>query len=828
MRGQGRPDEKRGGARTCVRLALSFWLGVLSLQIASAVRAQPIKLKRSDFFELIRGAAQDTIHTFGNVRFEQSGTEVYCDSAVWIVDSALHLWGAVRFKDGPNLLEADSIVYNLVDSVMNARGSVRYLSEESDLRADSMIYRLKDSTLYATGDSVVLISESDSIRAVGDQAFFDRTRKVMEMLGRPVVRFGYPDSSAERTIVADYIRYEYSQRSAIARGGVELKQHGSIATAACAQLDSDPERIRLYDSADVIWGKNDLSGDFITLLSADGQPVSIEVYGSGEANLIQPDTVHGATAVVEPDTLGAITDTARDTALAGEPVTHTERPTPSSVLNGDQLRFSFTDGKLRRVDSYGQARSLYKPGIDARGMEVRNAASGDSISLFIENDELSRVEVFSSVQGAYSERNPQSAIITDGAPPEHEGRINAGDTVQYRGDYVSFDLLDSSIAMAGRAEVEQGTLFLKADSIMYLTAAKFLKAYAVTEADSTLPDSASAPDTAADLDETHDLGRVTLIDGSQQVDGAYLEFSLNSKKGLIMQSKTGFDQAYYTGAELYRETEEVYFVDDGSYTTCNLDSPHFRFWSKDMKLINGDKVVAKPVVFFVEKIPILIIPYYVFPLRKGRRSGALNFRFGNFNQGGRFVSDVGYYWAASEYWDLLGSFDFYEVSGPIARGRARYNKRYSYNGEVSGQYAWESSFNSSFQEEKSKRWFLTFNHRHPVSQTFDVNAAGSFISDSRFFNDFSDNLEDRLNRSLRSQVNFTKRFGRTSVTGSYIRDENLDTETKRITYPNMSFSLPTLRPFGSPAQGESRKWYHTLTFTYRGDLRRLSDAQNRN
>ena len=79
-----------------------------------------------------------------------------------------------------------------------------------------------------------------------------------------------------------------------------------------------------------------------------------------------------------------------------------------------------------------------------------------------------------------------------------------------------------------------------------------------------------------------------------------------------------------------------------------------------MKMIGKDKVVARPVILYIGDLPVFAVPYYVFPVRKGRHSGFLTFEIGNFERGERFIRNLGYYWAASEYWDLETSLDFYE------------------------------------------------------------------------------------------------------------------------------------------------------------------------
>ena len=90
-------------------------------------------------------------------------------------------------------------------------------------------------------------------------------------------------------------------------------------------------------------------------------------------------------------------------------------------------------------------------------------------------------------------------------------------------------------------------------------------------------------------------------------------------------------------------------------TICDADEPHFHFKSDNLKLIEGKKLIARPVVLHIGRLPILAVPYYVFPLQKGRHSGILPFTLGNIERGERYIRNVGYYWAASEYCPLAKS-----------------------------------------------------------------------------------------------------------------------------------------------------------------------------
>ncbi len=852
---------------------------------ASNTSGAPIKLRNSDAMEMLRGSVDDTIINVGNVRFDQGGAHLYCDSSVWIVDKRLYMWGNVQYREGGRMLTSDSLIYDLIDLVMYATGAVRLKDDESEIWGDSLSYVVADSTLYVTGDSVIIISTSDSMRAVAKEAFIDRSIQRLELLQDARIQLGYPDTTeahtSSRTLSALYIRYEYATGTAVAQNDVVLLDGDSKATGDCAILERDPAKLRLYDNATLVWLQNHVSGEFITVRSVDGKPERVDVYGDAVAlfaetdstvrqvevasELQTPDTAlvtDSATQQTLPDTMNepnipdtSLTSHVEDSTIAEDTIAAEQSLSNANVtskITGAHLAFHFDEGLLKRVDAFGQAYSFYTPATPPGASEITNTASGDSIQLYVEDNLLQKVNAYGSVVGDYIEDHSPRGIARDtlGAP--------AVDSIHYTGERITFDMKDSVITLAGEANVVQKPMSMLADSIIYQTGKRFVKAYAIKQEvtiDTSAIEYTGAEVTGDDVRRTGEdvssdtesparvnpdssqsatddfgvpyLGTVTLQDGGQNVDGAYIEFSLATRKGLIIQSRSEYESAYYTGGELFREKEDVFFVDGGTYTTCDYETPHFHFWSKHMKMIRGEKLIAKPVVFFIEKIPVFALPYYVFPLQKGRRSGILNFRFGNFNRGGRFLANLGYYWAASEYWDIQGWMDYYETSGPAFSAQTRYNKRYSFSGNVGASVAYTSSFNANAQEVKSTRWRINFNHRQTISPTFNLNASGNFLSDSKYFTDFTDNLNDRLNRTLRSQVNFSKRFGRASVNGSYIFDENLDGDKRKTTtFPNLTFSLPSVQIFGSAAPGEKEKWYHTIRSGYSSTLRHFSEGRD--
>jgi len=101
-----------------------------------------------------------------------------------------------------------------------------------------------------------------------------------------------------------------------------------------------------------------------------------------------------------------------------------------------------------------------------------------------------------------------------------------------------------------------------------------------------------------------------------------------------------------------------------------------------MKLIMKDKAVARPVILYLRNIPVLALPYYIFrsstvapPGYDARRGGGIS------RSAGRFVRNLGYYWAISDYMDAKAWVDFYD-RGPrfYWNGEYQYRVRYLLGG----------------------------------------------------------------------------------------------------------------------------------------------------
>jgi len=689
--------------------------------------------------------------------------------------------GNVRFKTETGYIYCDSAVWRKGESV-KLNGNVLVDDDLYNLRSDSVFYNTVTKDALALGDHVELWSYEDSLYAAGKHAFYNREREYFFMEERPILYINYPDTATMIEVISDYLEYNAADKKVEATGEVKITSKDVTTYSDCAVLMIESNNLDLFDNPKVIKGNSEIIGELISVYFDNKILSKIDVIDSATANFV-------------------------------EPIDSTETDFDRSILSGNRIIFNFKHGILDNVICYGQAYSWYYPSTRGGKEHRENTVSGDTIRFLVYDERLESVEVVGGAIGTY---------MTGKISGDDSVIFIPSDTVAYNARYLEYSIEDSLITLNHSAHVVSGTVSLDAHLIYFYTGDRLIEAFSA-ELDST----ASPQSEEAKYARRFQPNNVPVIlkDKSDQIFGDYLLYSTETEKGRIVQSKSSYQQGFYYGEKLFREQKRIFYVNDGRYTTCDAEEPHFHFHSPNMKLIEGDKLIAKPVIFYIERLPIFALPYYVFPLKRGRHSGFLPFTFGQFDRGDRYVKNVGYYWAASEFWDWQGSFDYHENNQNLTfNTKINFNKRYLLKGYVSGSYLRDTDYDSySAQEIKRNRWTLNGSYNHIISPSFNISAYGDFVSDETYYSDYSLNQEDLLNRSMKSQASFSKVFGKsTSLSGSFSHTVNLDDESRTDNIPTSRLSLPTIWPFGNGKINEEgnleQKWYNRISFRYSPSL----------
>lgn len=694
--------------------------------------------------------------------------------------------GSVIFETEDGQIYCDSAIW-LKERRVKLKGRVILDDAEYHLAADSVDYDLVNNRAVAAGDYVELWSHRDSLFAVGKYAFYDRANRVFAMRLRPTIYLKYPDTNRMIKVIADSVHYDGVAHLAMAFGKADIVSKDFSATAGIAQMFTDENRLELENSPVASRGQSRISGRTITVFTSKNVISRLEVHDSARGEFIEP--INGDSANVD-----------------------------RSILTGKYIVFDFDSGLLRTVTCAGQAYSWYLPSDRGKDEVNQNTASGDTITFDIEHEKLRTVIVQGGAVGTFlSTRHDRKDTTV----------VTKNDTIDYKAQMITYSMRDSLITLVKQSEVTSGDMTLDAHRVVFNTRRRVVEAFSAEPPGDTLRKSSTF---AARLQPN--AIPVVLRDKADVLYGDYLVYAIDTRKGRILKSKSRYETGYFYGNDLYRQQKNVFYLDDGRYTTCDAAEPHFHFYSKHLKLIENDRLIAKPVVLSIGRLPILAIPYYVFPLKKGRHSGILPFTLGNIERGERYIRNVGYYWAASDFWDFQGALDYYERSNTINfYGRTSYARRYVFSGNLSGNYTRVTtppSLTSGGGEGHTTRWTITGAHHQVFSPSFVLDGSGSYQSDKSFYQDYSTNLNDRLNRVVRSKVEFTKKFGKSySISGNLSHDEFLDQQKRIDQIPNLTFSSLTIHPFGSGRVSSDgklrRRFYNDLLVRYSPGLKGYSD-----
>jgi len=585
-----------------------------------------------------------------------------------------HLLLDVRVTQGSLAVTAPRGYYSAGENRTAMGGGVRLVDLTMTVTADSATYDRAPARLEAFGH--VTIDEA-GLHLEGAHGSYDRDRNRLELDGGVTGRDGDRiwsgerlawDRAAGRYALTGRARFEDPERGIVLTGqrldwdstGVAVATGEPLLEWSRGQekpMSIKGDRLRLDES-----GKS-LEAAGSVVVTEERQTVTADsalfLDDAGLAWFFGSPRVADGDGVVTGDSLLIRFEESRlDRAVMIGHARLDRRPIEldllgeRSLITGDSLIVEFKAGEIEGLTALGQPTIEYTPSSSdsARGTG-RVEAGADTIRISIASNKIDEVRLAGGAAGRYLYRGQASS--------------DSLDRVDYSADRILFRIEERLIQLRGSGETRYGTMTLKADEI----------------------------DFDAEKEELSAQPRPVLIDrsrpGDQEVVGREVTYDMKSSRGTIYHGRTQYDQGFLFADSLRKVTDTELNVGSGRYTTCDLVGkelePHYHFTSRRMKVYLGDKVVARPVTLYLGRIPVLILPFYVFSLKKGRHSGLLlpRLEFGLTSGGDRFFENLGYYWAANDYSDFIFRTAYYENPGAfIGEVTATYARRGLLDGRI--------------------------------------------------------------------------------------------------------------------------------------------------
>lgn len=310
-----------------------------------------------------------------------------------------------------------------------------------------------------------------------------------------------------------------------------------------------------------------------------------------------------------------------------------------------------------------------------------------------------------------------------------------------------------------------------------------------------------------------------LDDKGEEYKGVRMRYNFKTSRGFITYAKTKEAEASYSGAKIKKVDKETYFIEKGIYSTCDNEEPHYYFYGDQMKMIQKEQVVGRWIWLTFGNVPFPIpIPFVVFPLQTGRRSGIIAPTFGERFGYGKSFTGGGYFWAMSDYMDLNLTGDYYTKGGYALHSRFRYTKRYDFTGNLEGDYSnFHLGDNVDLDREEQKEWRLRFIHNQAITPTSRLDVNLEFMT-GNYFSLNSASYAQLLKREIISNATFYKNWEESgsSMSMNYERRQDLQNGDVNEVLPRISFSKSQFYPFKPKNSIVGDQWYEMIGINYSG------------
>ncbi len=723
------------------------------------------------------------------------------------------------------------------------RGRVAAADTSGTLDADAVTFDETTDTFWAAGNAR-LVDDVSGIVVEGPSLRYDRARSEATAIERPAATFEEDDEAVR--VDSDEMRYDPRTDRGTATGNVVMRRGSMTATGGAARFDRVENTVVLEGDPKVVDGATEITGRSIEMITRGGGRRTVRVVGdarvvhrfavervrpveagapvdgealdetlatardSAEARAAEVESAPVDTAAAPPpppaapdaaaptpetrfaaavdsaataataatgadgadgaDGAAAVSDSAAAVAdsLAALPPwlkTPSEQLPRQNLLFGERITIEVVDDELETVEVVGHGRSKFFPNEAQGDLTEWNDVVGDTLHVWFSESELDSVTVLGHGTGEY--RLPAGEDEGAGQDVLKE----KGKLVEYQAPVIRYDRRDETMHLSQGAEVRYRDMQLRSGTIEF-------------DARDEVMDAGGEPSPV-------------LVDSGDEILGSRMRYHLPTEKGEIVTGRTRFENAFYQGTDIWKIGDDALAVENATYTTCDLEHPHYHFSSRHMKIYLDDKVVAKPVVLRIRQIPVFALPFYIASLKKDRHSGLLlpNLELGVDDNRGRFIRNLGYYWAPNDYFDATTSFDFYPSQDRIVSYlTARYNLRYRFDGRVTLKY------NRDVPRGK-KDTVVEATHRQTLSPTADLSGDARFFSSSSIYQDIDD--DQRLDRDIRSNLTLTKRFpgSNRSLRMTLERQQNLDDDTFTEQLPGVFLSSPSRPLLARPTGG---------------------------
>lgn len=321
-------------------------------------------------------------------------------------------------------------------------------------------------------------------------------------------------------------------------------------------------------------------------------------------------------------------------------------------------------------------------------------------------------------------------------------------------------------------------------------------------------------------------GLPIFVDSGTPYESDRISYNFKSRKGFISNVFTKQGDGFIMGGKAKKDSSDVFYSQDGMYTTCDAPHPHFYVKLTRAKVRPKKDVVSGPLYLVVEDVPLpLALPFGYFPFTSKYSSGIIMPTYGDESERGFYLRNGGYYFAISDKFDLRLTGEIYTKGSWGVGAASTYANRYKFSGSFDLSYLVTKTGEKGLPDYAvGENFRIMWSHRqdpkaHPNSNfSASVNFSTANYERSNLNSLYNPVLSSQSMRT--SSVSYSYTFPSIGLTLSTSMNisQNVKDSIISLSLPNLNISLAKKYPFKRKKRMGEERWYEKISLSYSGQL----------
>lgn len=266
--------------------------------------------------------------------------------------------------------------------------------------------------------------------------------------------------------------------------------------------------------------------------------------------------------------------------------------------------------------------------------------------------------------------------------------------------------------------------------------------------------------------------------GPRRLSGDSAEYNLETKLGRFTNASGSLGEDYYfSGAVVEKVSDTRFLVEDGQFTSCEGEDPSWSFRAEKIQITMDKYAKVKNARFRAGKVPVLYLPYMLWPVKEARTSGLLMPKPGFSSRRGASLS-LAYFQALGRSYDTTSTVDLY-TGGSLdenAEGSGEFlgfGQEFRYRPSETTEGIFTGYLVRDPEVDKT-RWKVNYSHRSTeLPGGFRGVVRFEDVSDFDYFRDYERRGQRNSKRQLYSSGFLTKNWRAHSLNIKFDQRETL-------------------------------------------------------